>query len=1086
MNHSADHRADGADGTDRVERALRVLLAERDRLRQENDALKAGRVEPVAVVAMACRYPGGVSSPEELWDLVRGGLDVVGEFPGDRGWRDIYDPDPDATGTSYVRHGGFLTDVAGFDADFFGISPREALAIDPQQRLLLETSWELFERAGVVPAEMRGTDVGVFAGVTSSEYGARFLEGGRSELEGYLMHGSAPSVASGRLAYELGLTGPAVTVDTACSSSLVALHLAVQSLRSGECSLALAGGVSVMSTPAIFVELARQRGLSADGRCKPFADGADGIGWAEGVGLLLLERLSDARRAGHPVLAVVRGSAVNQDGASNGLTAPNGLAQEQVIRRALTNAGVAPSEVDVVEAHGTGTVLGDPIEAGALLATYGRDRSGGRPLRLGSLKSNIGHAQAAAGVAGVIKMVLAMRHGFLPKTLHVDTPSRHVDWSSGAVELLLRGREWTRADGPRRAGVSSFGASGTNAHLILEEEPPAELPLRSPLEPAPTPADGRGPAPVLGGLVPWVVSGRSEVALKRQAERLRAFVAAGPDLDIADVGWSLVSGRSGFEHRAVVLGRDREELVGGLASLADGLESAGVVRGVAADLGGAVFMFPGQGSQWVGMGRRLYDAFPVFARSVDECAAASAEWVDWSLLDVVRGVAGAPSLSRVDVVQPTLFAVMVSLAALWRSWGVEPAAVVGHSQGEIAAAHVCGALSLRDAVKVVALRSRALVGLVGRGGMASVAESEEFVTARLAAWQDRLGIAVVNGPRSVVVSGEPDALGELVEEMTAEGIQARRISVDYASHSVQVAQVRDQVIESLSDVRPKTSRVPFYSTLAGETVDTAMLNGVYWYNNLREKVLFQSSVRRLLEDGFRLFIEMSPHPVLAVPVEEMVEALDDVLVLSSSRRDRGEVESLVGSLAQLHVRGGAVDWGALFSTRRRTDLPTYAFQRQRYWLNSPHLAAAPEDHCAEPASAEPSRSEPPSTEPSPTESPSTESPADADPPLSLSDMLSALPDDEAEALVLDQVLKRITVVLGRTPNENVDPDQEFKDLGFDSLLSLELSKRLAAATGLRLRANLALRYPTARLVAGHITSSMAHRDRRRATVNDAE
>ncbi|MGC5562271.1 type I polyketide synthase [Streptomyces sp. FR-108] len=1048
MNHPADHTADGSD---RVEQALRVLLAERDRLRRENEALKAARAEPVAVVAMACRYPGGVSSPEELWNLVRDGLDVVDEFPADRGWRDVYDPDPDAPGTSYVRHGGFLTGMADFDAEFFGISPREALAVDPQQRLLLETSWELFERAGIVPAEVRGSEAGVFAGVTSSEYGARFLEGGRSELEGYLLHGSAPSVASGRLAYELGLTGPAVTVDTACSSSLVALHLAVRSLRSGECSLAVAGGVTVMSTPAVFVELARQRGLSVDGRCKAFADGADGIGWAEGVGLLLLERLSDARRAGHPVLAVVRGSAVNQDGASNGLTAPNGLAQEKVIRRALADAGVAAAEVDMVEAHGTGTVLGDPIEAGALLATYGRDRAAGRPLRLGSLKSNIGHTQAAAGVAGVIKTVLAMRHGFLPKTLHVNAPSRHVDWSSGAVELLLEGSVWTRADGPRRAGVSSFGASGTNAHLILEEVPPE-------------PADGRSPDPVPGDLVPrvvpWVVSARSEAALRAQAEKLRAFVTADPRLDLADVGWSLVSGRSRFEHRAVVLGRDREELAGGLASLADGAESAGVVRGVAADPGGAVFMFPGQGSQWVGMGRQLYDTFPVFARSVDECAAGAAEWIDWSLFDVVRGVAGAPSLNRVDVVQPTLFAVMVSLAALWRSWGVEPAAVVGHSQGEIAAAHVCGALSLRDALKVVTLRSRALVSLVGRGGMASVAESEKFVASRLAPWQDRLGVAVINGPRSVVVSGEPGALDELVAEMTAEGIQARRISVDYASHSKQVAQVRDEVIDSLSDVRPATSRIPFYSTLAGETVDTAILNGEYWYSNLREKVLFQSSVRRLAEDGFRLFVEMSPHPVLAVPVEEITETLDDVVVLASARRDRGEVESLTGSLAQLHVRGGAVDWSALFGARRRTDLPTYAFQRRRYWLDSPHPAMAAEE---EPSSAGTS---------------STEPAEDADQPVSLADRLSALPDDEAEALVLDHVLQRITVVLGRTANEHIDPDQEFKDLGFDSLLALELSKRLAAATGLRLRANLALRYPTARLVAGHITSSMARAERR--------
>ncbi|MEU0602271.1 acyltransferase domain-containing protein [Streptomyces sp. NPDC006393] len=1034
MTDSAERTADGAD---RVQRALRTLLEERDRLRQENDALKAGRGEPIAVVAMACRYPGGVSTPEDLWDVVREGRDVVGDFPQDRGWRDVYDPDPDAVGHAYTRQGGFLADVAGWDADFFGTSPREALAVDPHHRLLLETSWEVFERAGIVPADVRGSEVGVFSGVSSSEYGWRFLEGGQKELEGYLLYGSALSVASGRVAYELGLTGPAVSVDTACSSSLVALHMAVQSLRSGECSLALAGGALVMATPAMFVEFSRQAALSADGRCKAFADGADGTGWAEGVGVLLLERLSDARRNGHPVLAVVRGSAVNQDGASNGLTAPNGRAQEKVILKALANAGVAPSEVDLVEAHGTGTVLGDPIEAGALLATYGRHRAEGRPLWLGSLKSNMGHAQAAAGVGGVIKAVMAMRHGYLPKTLHVGEPTRHVDWSSGAVEVLTEGREWTRAKGPLRAGVSSFGVSGTNAHVILEEAPQQE------------PADEPGPdAGVVGGLVPWVVSGRSPKALRQQAARLREAAAADAGLDIAAAGWSLVSGRTRFEHRAVVLGRGRDELLDGLRALSEDAESAAVVRGTAQNLGGVAFMFPGQGSQWVGMGRELYDAFPVFARSLDACAAALAEWVDWSLLDVVRGVEGAPTLDRVDVVQPALFSVMVSMAALWRSWGVEPAAVVGHSQGEIAAAHVCGALSLRDATKIVALRSKALVDLIGHGGMAFVAESEEVVRRRLAPWSDRVSVAVVNGPRSVVVSGEPDALDEFIEKMKADGAQAQRIKVDYASHSHQVTRVRDEVIGSLSDVSPTSSQLPFYSTLYGEIIDTAELNGDYWYDNLREKVRFESSVRRLAEDGFRVFVEMSPHPVLTVPVQEIVEDVDDALVLSSSRRGRGEVEAVLGSLAHLHVRGGPVNWDALFTTRRRVDLPTYAFQRQRYWLSSSHTAAV----AAEVFPAKP--------------------PANDDQDLPLSERISVLAPEEAQALVLDHVLERVAVVLGHPSRDSVGPDQEFRELGFDSMLSSELSKRLTASTGLKLRPNLVLRHPSPRRIAGHIVSLM--------------
>ncbi|GAA0297606.1 hypothetical protein GCM10010302_40300 [Streptomyces polychromogenes] len=1035
MTNSADQTAEGAD---RVQRALRTLLEERDRLRRENEDLKAGRGEPIAVVSMACRYPGGVSSPEELWEVVREGRDVVGAFPADRGWRDVYDPDPDAPGSAYVRQGGFLADAAGFDAEFFGISPREALATDPQQRLLLETSWEAFERAGIVPADVRGDEVGVFSGVSSTEYGWRFLEAGQRELEGYLLYGSSLSVASGRVAYELGLTGPAVSLDTACSSSLVALHLAVRSLRAGECSLALAGGALVMSSPAAFVEFARQGALSPDGRCKAFADGADGTGWAEGVGVLLLERLSDARRNGHPVLALVRGSAVNQDGASNGLTAPNGRAQEKVIRRALADAGVAPAEVDLVEAHGTGTVLGDPIEADALLATYGRERPEGRPLWLGSLKSNMGHAQAAAGVAGVIKTVMAMRHRHLPRTLHVGEPSRHVDWSSGGVELLVEGREWTRADGPRRAGVSSFGVSGTNAHVILEEAPPQE------------PAEAPAPGPALpGGLVPWVLSGKSAAALEGQAAKLRAFLAAGPDADLAAVGASLVSARTRFEHRAVVLGRGRDGLLEALASLGTGAESPAVVRGAAGTPGGVAFVFPGQGSQWAGMGRRLYADFPAFARQLDACADALSEWVDWSLLDVLHGVEGAPSLDRVDVVQPALFAVMVSLAGLWRSWGVEPAAVVGHSQGEIAAACVSGALSLRDAARIVALRSRALVDLIGYGGMASVAESADVVEERLAPWSGRISVAVVNGPRSVVVSGEPEALDEFVEKMKADGAQARRISVDYASHSPQVARVRDQVTAPLAGISPGPSAVPFYSTLYGEVIDTGRLNPEYWYDNLRERVLFESSVRRMADDGFRVFIEMSPHPVLTVPVQEIVEDLDDALVLASSRRDRDETESVLGSLAGLHVRGGSVDWNALFGERPRADLPTYAFQRQRYWLASARTAAAAAE--LPPADGDGARER----------------------AVPLPERLAGLSGEDAAALVLAHVVEKVALVLGHASSASVDPDQEFKEIGFDSLLSAELSKRLTASTGLKLRANLVLRQPSPRRIAGHITGLLA-------------
>ncbi|MFD8286412.1 type I polyketide synthase, partial [Streptomyces solisilvae] len=883
--------------------------------------------EPIAIIGMGCRYPGGADSAESLWQLVASGVDAISALPTDRGWDmdALYDADPEHVGTSYTSQGGFLHHAALFDAGFFGISPREATAMDPQQRLLLETSWEAFERAGIDPASLRGSRTGVFTGAMSQDYGPRLHEPADG-FEGYLLTGSTGSVLSGRIAYTLGLVGPAITIDTACSSSLVALHLAARSLRGGECSLALAGGATVMANPGMFVEFSRQRGLSSDGRCKAFGADADGTGWAEGVGVLVLERLSDARRNGHRVLALVRGSAVNQDGASNGLTAPNGPSQQRVIRQALADAELTAADVDAVEAHGTGTRLGDPIEAHALLGTYGQDRDGDQPLWLGSLKSNIGHTQAAAGVGGVIKMVMALQHGQLPRTLHAAEPSPHVDWSAGRVELLTTRRDWPRTGRPRRAGVSSFGVSGTNAHVILEQ-------VESEPEPE-SAAVGEGDPPVA---VAWTVSGRTDAALRAQAVCLRDFVGARGGLRPVDVGWSLVAARSDFEHRVVVVGGGREELLAGLAGVGGSVPVDGVVRGVARPVDKVALVFPGQGSQWVGMAVGLLGSSSVFAAAMGECAAALSGFVEWSLLDVLGDEV---ALGRVDVVQPVLWAVMVSLAEVWRSCGVVPAAVIGHSQGEIAAAVVAGGLSLEDGARVVALRSQAIArGLAGRGGMVSVPLPVAEVESRLVAWGGRLSVAAVNGPRAVVVSGDPDALEELLEWCVGEGVRARRIAVDYASHSVQVEDIEHTLLEDLAPISPRAGEVPFFSTVTGDWIEADSLDAGYWYRNLRSTVRFEDAVRTLIDSGFHAFIEVSPHPVLTPGLQEIVDdAGHDALVVGTLRREEGGWDRFLRALGQAHVRGLDVDWTGTLPGGRPVELPTYPFQRDRYWLNAPKPA----------------------------------------------------------------------------------------------------------------------------------------------------
>ncbi|MEU6965554.1 SDR family NAD(P)-dependent oxidoreductase [Streptomyces chrestomyceticus] len=902
----------------------------------------------VAIVGMACRFPGGATTPAEFWQMLASGGDGIGPFPDNRGWpADVVDPDPDAVGKSLVGEGGFLYDAAEFDAEFFGTSPREALAMDPQQRLLLETSWEALENAGIDPNELRTSASGVFTGMFHHDYlSATALP---EEAEGYVGLGATGSVASGRVAYALGLEGPAVTVDTACSSSLVALHLAAQSLRSGESTLALVSGVNVMATPVTFIDFSRQRGLAADGRCKAYAEDADGTAWGEGVGVLVVERLSDARRNGHKVLAVVRGSAINQDGASNGLTAPNGPSQQRVIRAALANAGIGSEGVDVVEGHGTGTRLGDPIEAQALLATYGRNRPADRPLWLGSVKSNIGHAQAAAGVAGIIKMVLALEHGQIPGTLHAERPSSQVDWGAGAVRLATEAVPWPETgERPRRAGVSSFGFSGTNAHVIIEQAPSVE----GASLPGAAPEATDGVAATELPLLPWVVSGRSEAGLAGQAGRLAAFVGQDAGVRPVDVGWSLVSSRAVLEHRAVVLGSDRQELVTALGALAEGRDLPGVVSGAAGGAGKVGFVFTGQGAQRVGMGRQLYEAFPVFAAAFDEvCAGLDAHLVG-SLAAVVRGEGDSswPGQGRIDETvwaQPALFAVEVALFRLLTSWGVAPQVVAGHSIGELAAAHVAGVWSLDDACAVVAARGRLMQELPQGGAMVAVEAAEEEVREILAG-RPGVGIAAVNGPRAIVVSGVEDDVLAVAEELAQAGARTRRLQVSHAFHSPLMEPMLDRFAEAIAHITYQKPQVTMVSALTGGPVTEEVTDPSYWVRHVRDAVRFADAAEAMSGLGVGTFIELGPDGILSGMGPQTRTDSDgegdsgSEAWLPVLRRGRDEPRALLTALAKAFVRGIPVAWDALYTGTgaQRVDLPTYAFQRQRYWLSAASASRA--------------------------------------------------------------------------------------------------------------------------------------------------
>ncbi|WP_169945212.1 type I polyketide synthase [Microbispora sp. H11081] len=1084
---------------------LQWTTTELTRVKRELAALT--EPEPVAVVAMACRFPGGVRSPEDLWRVVAEGADAVGEPPDDRGW--------DPALREHTRAGGFLDDAAGFDAAFFGVAPREAAAMDPQHRQLLEVSWEAMERAGILPASLRGSRTGVFTGVIYQDY-APPLDGVPPEAEGYLMTGNATSMASGRLAYTFGFEGPALTVDTACSSSLVAIHLAVRSLRASECDLALAGGATVMATPRVFVEFALQGGLAADGRCKAFSRSADGTGFGEGAGMLVLERLSDAVRAGHPVLAVIRGSAINSDGASNGITAPSGPAQRKVIEAALRAAGLSPADVDAVEAHGTGTALGDPIEAGALILAYGTARGRREPLWVGSVKSNLGHTQAAAGVAGVIKMIQALRHETLPATLHADEPSALVDWDEGRVAPLTRPRPWPRTDRPRRAGVSSFGISGTNAHVVVEE-PPApkrdgEAAAGPPSGPGERPRAEPGAEPVA---IPWVLSGRSPEAVRAQAARLRDLLRAGgalgePTADLAAVARTLIGARSSFRHRAVATGADAAELSRDLAALAAPVAPVGTARPAPA----VAFVFSGQGTQRPGMGRELHRRFPAYAETFDAACAAldrarGRRGADGpGVAEVVFAPEGSPAaalLRRTEFAQPALFATQLAMFRLAEDLGVTGGALLGHSIGELTAAHAAGALSLDDAASLVVARALAMQAAPEGGAMVSLRAPEPEVTASLKEVDGLVAVAAVNGPRSTVISGDAAAVRKLAAGWRARGVRAKPLAVSQAFHSPHMDPALPGLVEAARALTVREPAAVLVSTRTGRAATREELTAPdHWAAQVREPVRFHDGVRALRALGVDTFVEIGPDATTAGMVADcLAEEGAEIAAIPFVRDPSDEARSVLRALAQAYARGVAVAWPKVIGEGPAADpaaVPTYPFRHERHWITpsygvrggSPRereLWRAVDDLDAERfaalvggVAAPPGvlgevvaalrrwrygvRGQEPAEVPAPASSP-----------------LDGVPAAERHGVLLTMVLAAVDGALGHAVGA-AGPHDDLTQAGITSFGALEIAGRISRETGVNVPPGLVLDHRTAHDLAARLNELLASPPAESASASD--